>query len=548
VTNEVHGVAVPNVGSGDALEEALERMREELDKHYLADDDWGDCIYVFNSNGKMRFRSSSAAKVQLDIIRKVASSINTNGTRSASPSLKDRKPSPIKMLKSAYREARSKNSGLLSDATFLSSFLEAENYNAQDAAKRLIKYLAYIRELYETSEVLFRPIFIKDLNPVAREQLAMGSYQILPDRDSSGRRVFVYLRDICPSVASPNERSQVWLYYAQRVAEDKEGMVVVMFLHNSRIFTGIEDDGEIFQNSQNLISCMPSRFRAIHLCFPNHPFFNAVKAAIILVIGREYRSRLRFHSGSHTECHYSLGTFGIPTNRLPIALELNTTHRKDNITQHTKWLRTQQAKETAIEKIYSNLKQDSTGRTTAFEVEGMECGIGNDADISDNKTTVESTRNSCAREDVWSKAVNLFRSKSVECPRHEDCLFGRGRNTMKHPGNVAMRRLLEDKRERYICASHRQKSNIAWEVVMEIKNGGGRFLREETNNGFYTLVDDETARKKISIAFRDLKNKQKRTHRLESVNNWETAPTVNYASASPTDGQCFTKRLKHSQE
>ena len=77
---------------------------------------------------------------------------------------------------------------------------------------------------------------------------------------------------------------------------------------------------------------------------------------------------------------------------------------------------------------------------------------------------------------------------------------------MKRPGNVAMRSMLEGKRDRYACAAHQKKSEIAWEVVNEIKTGGGRFLKE-LDTGLYTLVDDETARKKISIAFRDLKNK-----------------------------------------
>lgn len=86
---------------------------------------------------------------------------------------------------------------------------------------------------------------------------------------------------------------------------------------------------------------------------------------------------------------------------------------------------------------------------------------------------------------------------------------------MKHPGNVAMRSLLEEKRGRYACAAHQNKSEIAWEVVNEIKTGGGRFLRE-LDTGFFTLVDDETARKKISIAFRDSKNKVgKRTQRIQ---------------------------------
>jgi len=106
------------------------------------------------------------------------------------------------------------------------------------------------------------------------------------------------------------------------------------------------------------------------------------------------------------------------------------------------------------------------------------------------------------------EAVYIFRSLFLECPHHEDCLFGRGRNSMKHPGNVAMRRLLQQKLNRYGVAEHHTKAQIAREVLKAIKNGGGRFLKE-SSVGLYTRVEDEAARKKISIAFRDLKSKSR---------------------------------------
>jgi hypothetical protein len=300
-------------------------------------------------------------------------------------------------------------------------------------------------------------------------------------------------------------------------------MVNVTFLHNSTLFTGAEDTHSVFEQTRKLVECLPSRFQAIHLCMPNKPFYNVVKSSIMLLIGKENRYRVRIHVGSHLECHYSLATFGIPVNRLPMELDLNTTLRKDNITYHTKWLRMQEAKERAIRKIHvhcyreaaGSAKQQSETNDLDFDLETWDCGGGDDEEKSTAATRNKSVSTSGAPEVVGMKAVSIFRSRFVECPRHEDCLFGRGRNTMKHPGNVAMRSLLEEKRGRYACAAHQNKSEIAWEVVNEIKTGGGRFLRE-LDTGFFTLVDDETARKKISIAFRDSKNKVgKRTQRIQ---------------------------------
>ena len=307
------------------------------------------------------------------------------------------------------------------------------------------------------------------------------------------------------------------MYFAQKLVEDDEGMVAVCFLHNSTLFTGIEERGVIYEQSRKMIECMPSRFHAIHVCMPNQPFYHLVKSAIMLVIGRENRLHVRIHLGSHLECRYSLSSFGIPVNRLPMALDLNTTLRKDNITYHTKWLRMQKAKESAIDKIHSERCQNPTfSNELKTEKHNWNCdhdiGIG---ELSCHEVVASGPSHvGDTSQVVGMEAVKIFRSEFVECPRHEDCLFGRGRNIMKHPGNVAMRSMLEGKRDRYACAAHQKKSEIAWEVVNEIKTGGGRFLKE-LDTGLYTLVDDETARKKISIAFRDLKNKVgKRTQRI----------------------------------
>jgi hypothetical protein len=69
-----------------------------------------------------------------------------------------------------------------------------------------------------------------------------------------------------------------------------------------------------------------------------------------------------------------------------------------------------------------------------------------------------------------------------------------------------MRKLVEARLDRYQVATFKDKSLLAWEVVHEVKDCGGRFLKERLN-GLFVEVDDETCRKKVSIAFRDLMKK-----------------------------------------
>ena len=278
-------------------------------------------------------------------------------------------------------------------------------------------------------------------------------------------------------------------------------MVAVVFLHISSAFQNSLEDVE---GCMEIIGCVPSRLKAIHLCMPDRQLKIIMRSVIMVVAGKENRPHIRLHIGSITECKYHLSPFGIPVARLPVALELNTTYRKDNIAIHTKWLRLQSAKERLLRKILSD-----KNRSSSSSPEDLLLSLGQQQSWDHHRAGMETETETTERTTearIGMEAVYTFRSMFVECPHHEDCLFGRGKNTMKHPGNVAMRRLLEERLDRYGVAQHHTKAQIAREVVRAIKDGGGCFLKE-TNTGLYIGVDDETARKKISIAFRDLKSK-----------------------------------------
>lgn len=82
-----------------------------------------------------------------------------------------------------------------------------------------------------------------------------------------------------------------------------------------------------------------------------------------------------------------------------------------------------------------------------------------------------------------------------------------------------MRKLVESKVDLYQTAVFKDKARLAWEVVNEFKACGGRFLKEEPS-GLFVEVDDETSRKKVSIAFRDaVKRTKQRQEREEKLLN-----------------------------
>ena len=75
------------------------------------------------------------------------------------------------LLYPAYYYARSHGSGLITDRGFCLSFLAQEGYShPQRAALRLLRYLEHIQRIYQTNQVLFRPIRLSDLEQKGEEE------------------------------------------------------------------------------------------------------------------------------------------------------------------------------------------------------------------------------------------------------------------------------------------------------------------------------------------------------------------------------------------
>ncbi|KAG7340777.1 hypothetical protein IV203_024320 [Nitzschia inconspicua] len=102
--------------------------------------------------------------------------------------------------------------------------------------------------------------------------------------------------------------------------------------------------------------------------------------------------------------------------------------------------------------------------------------------------------------------------KIVEIPHHKDYLFGKGQAIMKHQGNIALRALLKERLSCWENAAFKEKSSICWEIIHEVAQQGGRFLRD-TPQGWFVEVEPDSVRKKVSIAFRDMLKRARRNNR-----------------------------------
>ncbi|KAL3930368.1 MAG: hypothetical protein SGARI_004502, partial [Bacillariaceae sp.] len=310
-----------------------------------------------------------------------------------------------------------------------------------DPHKAAIRMVKFLQYSSEVygPEVLLRRIRYTDLPPGAVSYFKSGSGMVLPARDTSGRRVLCIAKDCISTI----DRYYFWQEILDDEEEQKRGVVLVVCLFNV-----VQNANDLLEKDlvEKLMNSVPGRFTAMHFLLPDRPLYHCIKATYALLFGKRNRNHMRMHVGSTTEILYSLKTFGIPVDFLPQNLKRDC---QQTLRRHIKW------------------------------VDQLE-----------------------ARDQARENGHDFEKNPVYACPNSKDILLGKGRRIMKHPGNKDLRLLLEVKTHRWEPASNQDKGKLARELVREIRASGGRFLREE-ENGWFVEVDEDTARQKVSIGFRD---------------------------------------------
>lgn len=212
--------------------------------------------------------------------------------------------------------------------------------------------------------------------------------------------------------------------------------------------------------------------------------------------------------GSPTECNYSLMTFGIPTESIP--LTAGGVVKLDN---HKKWLTRRTAKDRFLfrpdktkkkGKGGSGERKKKTSKSKMEESSNQEQQQEEDIVVATNGTT----------EDP-------FFFDGVDFPGPNDVLLGRGKPFRNHSGNVRMRQLVENHRAIYdklggdaknsSQPSQRQqpalgqKMKLAEQIVLHIRTQmrpPGRFLTVHPQHGWWVEVSTTEAAKRVCQVFR----------------------------------------------
>jgi len=197
-----------------------------------------------------------------------------------------------------------------------------------------------------------------------------------------------------------------------------------------------------------LFKCLPVRVEATHLC-ADTMIWRTVFAIFKYATNFFVRMRAREHFGTHQEVKLSLQTFGIPMLGFPV-------NEDGEIQAH-------------------------------LGVERWE-----------KRHKLELLRKEAAKSQEPEK------DKTIQTPTQDDVLLGRGKAFYSHVGNVRLRNIVIEMAGKYNSAGFSGKQKVSDEIVDYIKARGGRFLKD--GGAGWMEVDNDTAQKKVSHAFRTLRS------------------------------------------
>lgn len=220
---------------------------------------------------------------------------------------------------------------------FLLKFLRAAHFFVEKAGEQFFRRLDFIHELF--GDVAFRrPLMMTDLTNREQRYLKRGQVQLLPSRDRVGRRIFAfsgredrnftmrekcrtmsYLMDVCSEDQSTQKLGLVCLLSLRVDRGDKPlgEKSLALRLEKDESLGGLSER----EYMQNFIGSIPLRVSAIHITAPDTFIYKVQQAILLFFLGREERKVARFHMGSQMECNYSLKSFGISPDEVPVTIE-----------------------------------------------------------------------------------------------------------------------------------------------------------------------------------------------------------------------------------
>lgn len=147
--------------------------------------------------------------------------------------------------------------------------------------------------------------------------------------------------------------------------------------------------------------------------------------------------------------------------------------------------------------------------------------------IVKNSSPETNTEASCVQN--RAPATQCSSKERIYNPSKVDVLYGRGGAINNHQGNITFRSLVNARRENYKSDRNKtRKSNIAQDIINQIKRSGGRFLEREC---IYSPTSGQSMLSNYWIEASDVKTMSKTSQALREVVVYTNTQQMGAASA-----------------
>lgn len=443
---------------------------------------------------------------------------------------------------------------LIQDQAYRLMFLRCDQLEVKVAAQRIQKNIQVKRELFG-DHCLHREIALSDLDKDDLEALHSGFARVSNHKDIAGRTVVVVQPQIKIDHLPTRAYHRAQFYHMSQVTRSyscqKQGAVIVV-LHVGLPHCPREMKERHSRTPARMLemrhikAAIPKKLGAMHFCVVEdgtsangftaqasnlrRMFFNTIQ----MMMPADARSRFRKHYGSKERIEFELAAFGITmepedwqkmedhaattpneTHTIPINVDPTPLAEMTDDTpmiDPSSFADIAYMMDTDLDPIPLLPMQTTRGVSIGSSVTSTSTTYSMDGsawDSSTNGTPAEpsASSNSTRRPSVAPKSTISSTAGNI-IPTDEDILFGRGRKTMNHPGNLHLRELVNLHRDDYENASKQRKTVIALNIADTILQSNRRFLKYEPEEDRWVHADVQTARNKISHIYRNTRTKK----------------------------------------
>eukprot|EP00980_Cylindrotheca_fusiformis_P023616 scaffold10675_cov89-Cylindrotheca_fusiformis.AAC.3 len=357
----------------------------------------------------------------------------------------DRNLKSMKRGGNLYEQAERNDPSYVSSRDFRIMFLRACDYDPEASVLRIFGFLEIQKSLFSQDKI-GKKILLEDLDGEAIESIKSGAMQISALTDIAGRKVLFIFPRARRVQTSIQSDARARYYITMAMLESEQVQKMGFVAVYYSTGSNTETANHCRYYSGKLMH-LPFRLAGFHACVSSWKTYCLGSMAIYRMPSSAV-PKFRIHCGSDMECLYKLASFGIPRDALPLSADLC---QLDN-GPHLEW--------------YLHRQLLERNRSTAV----------------------------------------LDLGHPMIVPGPNDVLFGRFRS---NGGNRALRKMVSYLLKEYNSTLKENKTRMALEVMREIGNSGGRFLKLNSA-GEWEEVSHIEALEKTAKTFRNTRRYNKR--------------------------------------